>query len=136
MCILSSWTVDLSTKEATGEGYYVPLGKSYDNQDWIRPPGNRERVIDYNCGTATNSGDNFATGEYLCELTLPMTSTVLPTGKLDELDAPYYLTYYERSLSVRNELSRFLQRTTFGPTSAELDSLELAYVDLGGAGPD
>lgn len=136
MCILSSWTVDLPTKAATGGGYYVPLGKSYDDQDWIRPPGRRERDVVYTCGAATNSGTYFDSGEYLCEVTLPMTSKVLPTGQLDELDAPYYLTYYERSLSVRNELSRFLQRTTFGPTSAELDSLEMAYVDLGGAGPD
>jgi hypothetical protein len=135
MCILSSWTTDLATK-LQGGGYYVPMGKSYDDQDWDRPPGSRERVLDYNCGTATNSGTYFSSGEYLCELTLPMTSTIKPNGQLSELDAPYYLTYYERSLSVRNELSRFLQRTTFGPTSAELDSLELAYVDLGGAGPD
>lgn len=135
MCILSSWTKDLPAKTA-GEGYYVPLGKSYDDQDWIRPPGTRERDVIYTCGTATNSGTNFVSGEYLCEVTLPMTSKVLPTGQLDELDTPYYLTYYERSLSVRNELSRFLQRTTFGPTSSELDSLEMSYVDLGGAGPE
>ena len=134
MCLLSSWTTSKATKESTGEGYYVALGKSHDSQDWIRPPGNRERFVSYNCGTATNSGDAFDVGEYLCEVTLPMTSKVMPTGVLSEMDAPYYLTYYERSLSVRNELSRFLQRTTFGPTSAELDSLELSYVSLGGGG--
>jgi len=134
MCILSSWTTDLTTKSTTGEGYYVALGKSYDNEDWVRPPGNRERFVAYNCGTATNSGDNFSAGEYLCEVTLPMTSKVMATGALKELDAPYYLTYYERSLSVRNELSRFLQRTTIGPTASELDALEMAYLELGGGG--
>jgi hypothetical protein len=134
MCILSSWTTDKLTKSSTGEGYYVALGKSYDNEDWTRPPGNRERFVSYNCGTATNSGDAFGTGDYLCEVTLPMTSKILATGVLSEMDAPYYLTYYERNLTLRNELSRFLQRTTFGPTSAELDTLEAAYVTLGGGG--
>ena len=127
MCILSSWTTDVTTKSSTGEGYYVALGKSYDESDWERPPGKHSRFVEYNCGMATNSGTNFDSGDYLCEVTLPMTSKILPTGQLDELDAPYYLTYYERSLSVRNEISRFLQRTTFGPTSEELDALEVAY---------
>lgn len=127
MCILSSWTTDITTKSSTGEGYYVALGKSYDEEDWERPPGKYSRFIEYNCGMATNSGNNFDIGDYLCEVTLPMTSKILPTGQLDEMDAPYYLTYYERSLSVRNEISRFLQRTTFGPTSKELNSLEVAY---------
>lgn len=127
MCILSSWTTDITTKSSTGEGYYVALGKSYDETDWERPPGKYSRFVEYNCGVATNSGDNFNIGDYLCEVTLPMSSKRLPTGQLDELDVPYYLTYYERSLSVRNEISRFLQRTTFGPTSAELDALEVAY---------
>lgn len=129
MCILSSWTTD-ATKKSAGEGYYVALGKSYDEEDWVRPPGRNARLINYNCGAATNSGVSFAVGEYLCEVTLPMTSEVLATGKLKEMNAPYYLTYYERTLSVRNEISRFLQRTTFGPTSAELDALESAFVDL------
>jgi hypothetical protein len=127
MCILSSWTTDITTKSSTGEGYYVALGKSYDESDWERPPGKHSRFVEYTCGMATNSGTNFDIGDYLCEVTLPMTSKILPTGQLDELDAPYYLTYYERSLSVRNEISRFLQRTTFGPTSEELDALEVAY---------
>lgn len=135
MCIFSSWTTDLARK-AAGDGYYVPLGRSADDQDWIRPPGDKERFVSYNCGTATNSGTYFASGEYLCEITLPMSSKVLPNGELGEFDAPYFLTYYERSLSLRNELSRFLQRTTFGPTATELDALEMAYVDLGGTGPD
>ena len=134
MCILSSWTTTLTDKTDNGNGYYVPLGRSADNEDWVRPPGNKGRFVSYECGTATNSGTYFTTGEYLCQVTLPMTSTVRPNGSLDELDVPYYLTYYERSLTVRNELSRFLQRTTFGPTSSELDSLELAYVALGGSG--
>lgn len=134
MCILSSWTTN-QTSKSNGEGYYVPLGRSSDDQDWIRPPGDKTHSLSYNCGTATNSGTYFELGEYLCEVTLPMTSTVLPNGVLRELDVPYYLTYYERLISVRDELSRFLQRTTFGPTSKELDALEVAYVDMGGVGP-
>ena len=33
-------------------------------------------------------------------------------------------------MTVRNELSRFLQKNTFGPTDSELDALEAAFVAL------
>ena len=46
------------------------------------------------------------------------------------MDVPYYLTYYRRSITVRNEISRFLQKNTFGPTAAELDALETRYQEL------
>lgn len=50
----------------------------------------------------------------------------------DNIDTPYYLTYYRREMTVRNEISRFLQQNTFGPTKEELDALEARYNILRG----
>ena len=45
--------------------------------------------------------------------------------------APYYMTYYERKdITVRQEISRFLQKVTFGPKVEEIDALESAYDDI------
>ena len=52
----------------------------------------------------------------------------------DFLTVPYYLTYYRRDMTVRNEISRFLQQNTFGPTREEIDKLEARYNEL--RGPD
>jgi hypothetical protein len=56
----------------------------------------------------------------------------------DYINLPYFLTFYKRSLTVRNEISRFLQKNTFGPTPVELDALETRYQELksGGGGGD
>jgi hypothetical protein len=146
MCVLSRWTANLADKSA-GLGYYFPLGRSvagipgegtfvngtFDGEgndgDWTRPAGKASWQLRYTCGVAENSGDNFAIGDYLCEVTLPKTSRQNLKNPIltDELNAPYYLTYYERTVSLRNELSRFLHQNTFGPTSEELDALEHVY---------
>ena len=92
MCVLSRWTANLADKSAR-LGYYFPLGRSvagipgegtfingtFDGEgsdgDWTRPAGKASWQLRYTCGVAENSGDNFAIGEYLCEVTLPKTST-------------------------------------------------------------
>ena len=146
MCVLSRWTKTLEDKVA-GEGYYFPLGRSVvgiegelggNDGDWNRPAGHSAWQLSYTCGVANNTGTNFAAGEYMCEVTLPMTSTqnLKNPVLMDELDTPYYLTYYERALTVRNEFARFLHQTTFGPTSDELDALEAMYAMITGADVD
>lgn len=132
MCILSRWTTDLPSKNS-GMGYYFPLGRSVPNVDdgqWTRLAGKGNRDIKYLCGEATEGGTGYTTGDSLCEVTLPTTSKRQSNGDMLELNTPYFLTYYSRSLTVREELSRFLQRTTFGPTPSELDALEVAYASL------
>lgn len=144
MCILSRWTKSLEDK-LLGDGYYFPLGRSVStidgefsspnylgDGDWSRPPGHSAWQLSYTCGVANNTGTNFDEGEYLCEVTLPTTSKPNLKNPMltDELNAPYYITYYERALSVRNELARFLHQVTFGPTSVELDALEAKYLEL------
>ena len=159
MCVLHSWTAPLDKKNQ-GLGFYNPLGRSvptvpsdvyhahahaansssaavaadyYDGLgDWTRPPGKSAHYVAYECGVASNSGTNFVQGEYLCEVTLPATKrrNALDPTMTDHFDIPYYLTYYERDLSVRNELSRFLQKNTFGPTPEILDAMEIEYEGL------
>ena len=144
MCVLSRWTKSLEDK-LLGDGYYFPLGRSVStidgefsspnylgDGDWSRPPGHSAWQLSYTCGVANNTGTNFDEGEYLCEVTLPKTSKQNLKNPMltDELNAPYYITYYERALSVRNELARFLHQVTFGPTSEELDVLEAKYLEL------
>ena len=101
-------------------------------------PGRASHPIDfiYECGEASNSGTNFVVGEYLCEVTLPTTSkrNVVDPTKTDYINLPYYLTFYKRSLTVRNEISRYLQKNTFGPTAAELDALETRFQALTSGG--
>lgn len=72
----------------------------------------------------------------LCEVALPTTSTVNEDDPTltDGHNVPYYLTYYRREMTVRNEISRFLQQNTFGPTKEELDAMEARYNTLRGPG--
>lgn len=152
MCILHRWTSPLEDK-LDKKGYYFPLGRSsphlpaeiYGNTtgaigDWSRPPGRASYKVDYKftCGEASNSGSNFQVGEYLCEVTLPATSVRNSTDPkiTDKINVPYFLTYYKRTMTVRNELSRFMQKNTFGPTKSELDALEAKFLDLRAASPD
>lgn len=137
MCVLSSWTASLVEK-ADGNGFYFPLGRSVagvpgentgNDGDWNRPPGKASWQLSYTCGEAASDGTNFVEGEYLCQVTLPMTSKpdIKDPSIIYAVSVPYYLTYYERTLTLRNELSRFLHLTTFGPKVVELDAMETAY---------
>ncbi|KAL7554934.1 hypothetical protein ACHAWF_018496 [Thalassiosira exigua] len=144
MCVLHRWTLPMEDKAAK-RGFYFPLGRSvpevpgevYGNYtgsagDWTRPPGRASRQVEYVCGEAGNSGANFDAGEYLCEVTLPTTSKANakdPTAT-DYNNAPYFLTYYQRDMTVRNEIARFLEKNTFGPTEAEIDALEAEFQTL------
>ena len=150
MCVFHRWTLPLEDKEAR-RGYYIPLGRSVpsipgefttddgtpgENGDWTRPPGIASRQLSYICGTAGNNGNNFNSGEYLCEVTLPMSSQPHPKDPslIVYKELPYFLTYYQRSTSVRNEISRFLQKNTFGPTVDELDTMETTFNELQSTG--
>ena len=132
MCILSRWSLD-DTAQEEGEGYYYPLGRSLpgvSGGDWRKPPGRPGRNLDYLCGEAENGGLEFSKGDYLCQVTLPQTKLLFPDYTYTPMLSPYYLTYYERNLSVRKEISRFLHKTTFGPTPEELDALEAAHATI------
>ncbi len=100
-------------------------------RDWNHPAGRAGRQVsqewwgglEYICGIAGNNGTHFDMGEYLCEVTLPTTSTPNTNDPLemDENNVPYFVTYYERKFSMRDEMSMFLQKNTLGPTKEKLD---------------
>lgn len=132
MCILSRWSQG-ETEQLQGQGHYHPLGRSVptvSNGEWTRPPGKPGRELKYTCGIASNSGSEFNAGEYLCQVTLPITEKVFVDFSTEKIFAPYYITYYERQLSVKQEISRFLQKASFGPTLDDLDSLSSAHDKL------
>ena len=82
----------------------VPLARSYDGFDWERAAGGGVSVTLYrnqswNCDFSS------------CQITLPP----LQDGMT------YRLASYNRALPERDEIARFLESTTFGPTQVELD---------------
>ena len=132
MCILSRWSLGESEQDS-GLGYYYPLGRSVPTVSggmWTRPPGKPGRELSYLCGIASNDGEEFSSGDYLCQVTLPVTEKVNADFSTERIFAPYYMTYYERNLNVRQEISRFLHKATFGPRIQDLDALESAHTVL------
>jgi hypothetical protein len=79
----------------------IPVGRSYENFDWESVAGPKKK--EYIC-----NGSN-SDRKCLVNVSLEQNST-------------FYLTMYEHSLSPRNEVSRFLERVSFGPTRADLNS--------------
>ena len=134
MCVLSKW-IDLADN-IDGKGSYVPLGRSFGGRDWQLYPVLRNKILrgsgGYPCGEADAAGTDYSSGERLCQVTLPSSSSRLGDGTMHTVDHPYFLTRYEHTdVSNREELSRFLTRTTLGPTTQELDDLEaLLAADL------
>jgi hypothetical protein len=93
----------LLTLNRLDRGVYVPFGRSYDGNSWERVAG-LEETLDNICV------DNVLSGH--CDVDLPFENDPI---------AEYYLTKYNHSTSERAELARFLQRSTFGPTTAEIN---------------
>lgn len=135
--LLISFSLPFHPKQQTDERDMVTDGNATSTSgDWTRPAGRGSLQVSFLCGEAGNDGVGFSRGEYLCEATLE--TTARPNREdstvTDYISLPYYLTYYERSPTARNEISRFLQKNTFGPTKDDLDRLEARYVRLRGEG--
>jgi len=86
------------TRLIDGGSTYVPVGRSYAGHDWENVPGPEEK-LQYLC-----DGEG---SERKCQVFL----------RSDE-EFTYQLTTYNHSLSPRNEIARFLERVSFGPTTA------------------
>lgn len=83
---------------------YVPVGRSYDGYEWESVAG-KEENLDYHCHEPSLS--------HPCEVYLPIDSNN---------SSSYYLTVYDHAVSPRAEVARFLERTTFGPTTGEINA--------------
>jgi len=85
---------------------YVPVGRSYDGYDWERVAGPDVDSLDYVCAV-----DGTFSTDKLCQAYLPV----------DE-NSTYFLTTYDRTISDRAGVARFLERTSFGTTPDDLDA--------------
>jgi hypothetical protein len=100
LCTLSSASLNNNSVVTS----LIPLARSYDGFDWERAAGdfatsfyrNQSWTCDYNSSS--------------CQITLPS----LQNGMR------YRIASYNRSLSQRDEIARFLETTTFGVTQVEL----------------
>ena len=91
---------------------YIPVSRSYDGNDWEASPGLHEGLV------VVCVGDN---SSRKCELEIEKTAT-----------DTFFLARYvqDNNISDRDKAARFLEMTTFGPTVADLDSLDLDNLDL------
>eukprot|EP00586_Coscinodiscus_wailesii_P000799 CAMPEP_0172487324 /NCGR_PEP_ID=MMETSP1066-20121228/16359_1 /TAXON_ID=671091 /ORGANISM="Coscinodiscus wailesii, Strain CCMP2513" /LENGTH=2416 /DNA_ID=CAMNT_0013253867 /DNA_START=62 /DNA_END=7312 /DNA_ORIENTATION=+ len=83
---------------------YVPLGRSYEGNDWESSAGRYARLI-YKCESNQ------------CEVNLPK-------------EHIYHLTCYQHSLSKEDTVARFLEKTSFGPTKRHIDTWDYSKDDL------
>jgi len=100
----------LCTLTKIEEDSVVGVARSYDRNPWEVSAGE--------FATSLFSDHNFICNSQTCIVALPS----LQTGD-------YYLTTYTYSISLRDELARFLESATFGITQSELSDLEALTPD-------
>jgi hypothetical protein len=76
-----------------GKTFYIPVGRSYDGNDWERVAG-KYSALEYTCD-----------GSGSCVVTLP-----------DIVTQSYYLTSYVYTLTSKQTSARFFERASFGAT--------------------
>ena len=94
LCTL--WTSQ--TSEDGNKSFYIPVGRSYDGNDWERAAGKYD-TLSWDCSA----------GDGTCLVTLPDTDTQV-----------YRLTSYLHTLTAEQTSARFFERASFGPTSGLL----------------
>jgi hypothetical protein len=97
----------LFTLSRTEKEKYIPVSRSYNGNDWERVAG-PEVNLQYTCEVDTSFSN-----DRLCQ-------TFVPVGE----GLVYHLTAYDHDIKDRSKVARFFERTTFGPTTAELDAME------------
>ena len=102
LCILSR-----VNRNDTSKTVYIPIARSYDDNDWHRVEGRYVSFVTTRCGASANSGVGFSAGDYLCEIAVP---------QLNPGNVGYFLTKWDAgSASSRKKAARFLERATWGP---------------------
>jgi len=104
------------TKVADGKSI-IPLARSYDSQDWSNAAGEVAAT------TLKDGWDCYDqdVGEVYCTAHLP---------PLEHENEAYVLTTYNRALSRKNQLSRFISQATFGVKREDLN--DPRWVGAGG----
>ena len=101
LCTLTEVQTDASTGE---DVQIVPIARSYEGQNWESAAGGRASSI-------FSSGGALACSGATCTMHLPAASA----------NSRYVLTSYDHSIGQRNEVARFLDQSTFGVTTNELN---------------
>lgn len=86
----------------TPESDYIPVGRSYAENDWEAAPG-----LHHDLPISCDGIDRF------CELKLSISK-----GDV------YFITKYSNNVSDKAKVARFLGRATFGPTLAEINAFD------------
>ena len=107
LCTLLEVSTD-TEKTVDGDLQLKPIGRSYNGQGWEPYEGrySTNDIVPLSCADSSNNspGD--------CLIVLPS----LSVGR------KYVLKSYEYSLGERDEAARFLERTTFGATTSEINA--------------
>ena len=103
LCTLTEVQTDTSTGE---DVQVIPIARSYEGRNWESAAGGRASSI-FSSGGALACSDTSST----CTMHLPAAST----------SSRYVLTSYDHSIGQRNEVARFLDQSTFGVTTNELN---------------
>ena len=105
LCTLLEVSTD-TEKTVDGDLQLKPIGRSYNGHGWEPYHGRYSTIVPLTCTDPNNnsSGD--------CLVVLPP----LSVGRT------YVLKSYEYSLGKRDEAARFLERTTFGATTSEINA--------------
>jgi hypothetical protein len=88
---------------------YIPVGRSYDNNDWEASPGLHKRL--------PIACDMFSSVRK-CQLSLTV-----------DTDDMYFLTKYTHSISEEAMVANFLEMATFGSTLTDLKSFDYSDID-------
>lgn len=125
LCILHR-TASTSTDNGT-TGAYQAIGRTYGGYDWESVAGPEIRAT-YTCGVDPTVSSTQRYCQLVLDHSAPLSSFngnqgLLPSSRIDAAYV-YYLTSYESSLSDRDRIARFLERTTYGPTRSDLDNFQ------------
>ena len=104
-------------QDQVGRNILAPAGRSYHSLPWERVAGPYRSSVHYDCGH--DDEDDNREMLHVCQVTLP------PLGS----NQAFVLLTYNRTLSQRNTVARFLQQTTFGPTKEEVESWDYSAGD-------
>jgi len=103
LCTLTKATIDQDTTQIVN---VVPIARSYNNNPWETSASSYAiSVLDGQEWSCFTSG---------CQIKLPELG----------LNEAYHLRSFTYSLSVKNQVARFLESTTFGITRTELESFD------------
>lgn len=109
LCTLTQVMTDGSSDTTT----IFPIARSYESHEWEAAAGPQATAI---FAATSSSPITCESSSGVCTVTLPPLLTTNDNAK-------YVLTTFVHAVSARNEAARFLEKTTFGPTTESITAL-------------